>query len=374
MSVRWRPERKRWMVDVDYTHSDRHRERVRESFRNKKSAERREREIISALEAGTWIRKEVSEQEKSITLELFSDEFIDTYAQVNNKPSEVLSKKGILERYLKPALGTRNLDQINVRDIERLKSMMLKRGLSPKTVNNALVVLGKMLRYAEEIEIIEKVPRIRMLSVPKPVFDFLSFQEAEGLLKAAEYEPEWHSMIFVALRTGARYGELCEIRWTDVDLETGRMMIRRSYWRGHVTTPKGGQEREIPLSPRTVRFLKSQRHLKGSLVLCRAGGTRHIYRSADASLKRICRRAGLRKIGWHVLRHTFASHLAMKGVPLKTVQELLGHATIEMTMRYAHLSPEVKRDAVVLLDAPEHSQRHHSGTTEDRDKTNACIY
>ena len=63
-----------------------------------------------------------------------------------------------------------------------------------------------------------------------------------------------------------------------------------------------------------------------------------------------CRRAGLRQIGWHVLRHTFASHLVMKGAPLKAVQELLGHATIEMTMRYAHLSPSVRRDAVKLLD------------------------
>jgi len=61
------------------------------------------------------------------------------------------------------------------------------------------------------------------------------------------------------------------------------------------------------------------------------------------------RKAGLRQIGWHVLRHTFASHLAMRGVALKAIQELLGHSTMEMTMRYAHLSPDVRRDAVRLL-------------------------
>ena len=63
-----------------------------------------------------------------------------------------------------------------------------------------------------------------------------------------------------------------------------------------------------------------------------------------------CKRAGLRQIGWHVLSHTFASHLAMRGAAIKVVQELLGHTDIMTTMRYAHLSPETRRDAVVLLD------------------------
>lgn len=77
-------------------------------------------------------------------------------------------------------------------------------------------------------------------------------------------------------------------------------------------------------------------------------------------LWRACKRAGLRRIGWHTLHHTFASHLAMRGAPLKAVQELLGHATIQMTMRYAHLAPEVARDAVKLLD-----DRRGSGVAAD---------
>jgi hypothetical protein len=81
-------------------------------------------------------------------------------------------------------------------------------------------------------------------------------------------------------------------------------------------------------------------------------------------LWRACKRAGLRRIGWHVLRHTFASHLAMRGVPLKAIQELLGHATIEMTMRYAHLAPAVHRDAVAQLDGPV-PHGHQMGTEEE---------
>jgi len=68
------------------------------------------------------------------------------------------------------------------------------------------------------------------------------------------------------------------------------------------------------------------------------------------SQERACRRSSLSKVGWQVLRHTFVSHLVMRGVPIKAVQELLGHADIKMTMRYAHLSPDTWRDAVKLLD------------------------
>lgn len=69
-------------------------------------------------------------------------------------------------------------------------------------------------------------------------------------------------------------------------------------------------------------------------------------------LRAACERAGIRLVGWHVLRHTFASHLVMRGAPLEAVQELLGHQDIKMTMRYAHLSPDARRDAVRLLDGP----------------------
>lgn len=75
--------------------------------------------------------------------------------------------------------------------------------------------------------------------------------------------------------------------------------------------------------------------------------------ATKAPLANALKRAKLRHIGWHALRHTFASHLVMRGAPIKAVQELLGHSTIEMTMRYSHLSPDARRDAVRLLDVKE---------------------
>ena len=85
-------------------------------------------------------------------------------------------------------------------------------------------------------------------------------------------------------------------------------------------------------------------------MFCGDDGSLLTSESCKWPLWRACKRAGLRRIGWHVLRHTFASHLVMRGAPLKAVQELLGHSTMEMTMRYSHLSPDVRRDAVALLD------------------------
>ena len=114
-------------------------------------------------------------------------------------------------------------------------------------------------------------------------------------------------------------------------------------------------------------LFKFPRFLRSANTTPAAGATpgvaapgRHLTKGeCKHPLYRACRRAGLRRIGWHVLRHTFASHLAMRGVPMKAIQELLGHTTLEMTMRYAHLSPDVRRDAVSLLDAPAPDRRGH---------------
>jgi integrase len=143
-----------------------------------------------------------------------------------------------------------------------------------------------------------------------------------------------------------RQGEILALRWEDVDLVKGKLSVRRSVTRDIVTTPKSGRSREIPLGDEVLAALKGHRHLRGQLVFCSDYGRMLKKNEVKHPLWRATRRAGLRRIGWH----TFASHLAMRGVALKAIQELMGHATIEMTMRYAHLSPDVPRDAVKLLD------------------------
>ena len=112
-----------------------------------------------------------------------------------------------------------------------------------------------------------------------------------------------------------------------------------------------------------VVALKAHRHLRGAFVFCDATGAYLKNDTCRNAILRASKRAGLRPIGWHTLRHSFASHLVARGVPLKAVQELLGHATIEMTMRYAHLSPDVKKDAVRALEG--HTGGTWRGTGEN---------
>lgn len=232
--------------------------------------------------------------------------------------------------------------------IERYKARKLKDGLSPKTINNHLTVLRKALSLAVEDELIEVMPRIKWMKARKPKFDYLDFEEADRLVEAAD--GQWRTMIILALRTGVRQSEILGLRWDDVDLKRGQIQVNQGNWRGHIDTPKGGRSRTIPLSPQARDALKEHRHLKGECVFCQEDGSPLTDGQCKWPLWSACRNAGLRRIGWHVLRHTFASHLVMRGVSLKAVQELLGHTTIEMTMRYAHLSPDVGREAVARLD------------------------
>lgn len=333
----------------------------------KDAARQAEKEHILRLltEASTPKKEPVRE---APTCNEFAKSYLEISA-VKNKPSSVRSKEWALRVHLLPRIGHLRLDQVTYAVIEDLKVELAKtknantevegvekpkseiRYLSQKTINNCLTVLRRMLSIARKRGLIAMVPEVEWLRPPKPDFDFLTFEESQRLLDAAE--GEWRTMILVALRTGLRFGELLALRWQDVDLVAGRILVRQNCVLGVIGTPKSGHAREIPLGDEVLKALKSHRHLRGHLVFCTMEGEVFTVGEPRYWLERYCRKAGLREMGWHALRHTFASHLAMRGAPLKAIQDLLGHATIQMTMRYAHLAPEVARDAVRLLDANE---------------------
>jgi integrase len=307
------------------------------------AAEQLERSHIERL-----LRGEPAQKKKEVPiLEKFAPEFL-ALSRVKNKPSEAETKEMILRCHLVPAFGTKPLDRISYAGIQDYAAKKVGEGLSKKTVNNHLTVMRRLLVVAKKRGLIEVVPEIEWLKAPKPDFDFLTFDEAARLIAASD--PEWSCMITVAIKTGLRQGELLALRRDDVDLVAGLLRVRRSVTRGVITEPKSGKGRDVALGDEALSALKTERHLRGPLIFCDAEARMWKKNECKHPLWRACKKAGLRQIGWHVLRHTFASHLVMRGAALKVVQELLGHATIEMTMRYAHLSPDVPRQAVKLLD------------------------
>ena len=132
--------------------------------------------------------------------------------------------------HLVPAFGELRLHQIGLAEIEKYKAEKLTAELSKKTINNHLTVLRKLLSTAVEWRLLAVVPPIKWLRAPPGEFDFLTFEEADRLIAGAE--DEWRAMVTVALRTGLRHGELIGLRWVDVDLGAGRLVVRQAVAEG----------------------------------------------------------------------------------------------------------------------------------------------
>ena len=347
MAVRYRKDRRRWMVDIELVLPTGEELRLRHAspVNTRLAAVAYEKKLIASA-----IERIAAPRGAPVTFGAFATkQFLAVYAEVNNKPSEIASKRSILTHHLLPAFGDRLLESLRVRDFEEYKARKLATGLAAKTINNQLAVLSRLLRVAEEWELIPRAPRVKLMRVTEPEVTFLDFAEAEGLLAAAD--PDWRTLFLLALRTGLRQGELRALRWDDVDLRRKRLFVRRAAWNDKIGTPKGGRSRELPLEDETLAALAAlaRRH---DLAFSHASVRMHHRNEMKWPLWRACKRARIRRIGWHVLRHTFASHLVMRGIPLKVVQELLGHTDIRMTLRYAHVAPAVRRDAVEQLARP----------------------
>lgn len=166
-------------------------------------------------------------------------------------------------------------------------------------------------------------------------------------------------MVLVALRTGLRYGELTALDWSDVDLERKQMTVRRNLVNGIEGPPKNNRHRYIPLTDEVVATLARRQQKTGRVFQRKQKPVGRMY--AHTYLKDYCRKAGIKEVSWHPLRHTYASHLACEGFTMKAIQELLGHATVTMTERYAHFSPSILAGRINVLDEIScHNLRHNS--------------
>lgn len=278
----------------------------------------------------------------------FAVRWMDEYVRPKNKLSERINKQTVLRAHLVPAFGELRLDQINTVAVDRFVAAQLERGLAPKTINNHMVILRRCLATATEWDIPLKIPRIRPLRVPPQPFRFLRPDEINAIIAFAT-EP-WRTMVAVAADTGVRFSELIALDWSDVDLAARRITIRRGCVKGVFDSPKNNRVRHLRLTAEAWAALDALPHREGLLF------TNHGKVINDETARRhlaeACRRAGIEPIGWHALRHSFASELIRRGASVFSVKELLGHQDVEVTMRYAHLNQDSLDESVLLLDRP----------------------
>jgi integrase len=317
-----------------------------------------------------------AKQERATTFAEFAERWRRDSVDGRNKPSECRNKRSALRNHLLPAFGRLPLADVTSEAIERLKSALLQRALTAKTINNYLAILRKCLGTAVEWDALASLPKIRPLKTMPPGFRFLDREETETLLANA-LDEGWGGMMLAALRTGMRFGELSALRWEDVDLVRGLIHVRRSRYLGQETAPKNYRTRVVPVAADLADVLRSLR-TRTVVHVFERGGRPVPWHAASKALARTASLCGIRRLGWHVFRHTFASELAQRGVSIQLIRELLGHSTIQMTLRYAHLTQDALHDAIARLvgnprpsclwaadGQPASSERSHAPLVED---------
>lgn len=334
--------KKTWWVDLRIDHT-RYRKRSPENSRT--GALAYEAMLRHKLARGEFVDRPLHEP----LFEQFAWQWFEDYVIPNNKFSEQRAKKGVLRRSLNPYFGKLQVKSITTHHIERFKAQQVKNGLSNKTIRNHLTVLHKCLHCAYEwLKLDGAPPKAKWPKCPPPKTDYLSQQECELLLSHAD--GVIREMILTALRTGMRQGELKGLQWPSIDWQNQSITIRHSYCdvRKALDTPKSNRERYIPQDVDVYEMLYRRKKITGYVFT--DGNKAWNSPRLNHQLAKVCQKAGLRKITWHVLRHTFATHLAMNSEPLNTVQVLLGHSSIATTMRYAHVVPSSLRSAIQRLN------------------------
>jgi integrase len=286
------------------------------------------------------------------TLAEFAPRYLEGYARANRqKPSSIDSKQSHLSHHLIPRFGDKRLDELDNEQIQCLKAALADK--SSKTVNNILTTLNTLLSVAVQWGVLEQMPaKIRLLKVTRKDAAFYDFDEYERLVEAAaKIGPEIHLQVLLGGDAGLRPGEVRALHWTSVDFRRQQLTIERNEYKGQFTLPKHDKIRRLPLTDALTDALKAYRHLRGPLVLYRDETCRLLTpRTQRYWLGKAQRLANLPDKGPHTLRHTFCSHLAMRGAPTKAIQELAGHADLSTTQRYMHLSPATLDASIRLLD------------------------
>ena len=285
----------------------------------------------------------------------------------------VPSDRRILSGRLLPALGAgralRTLTAPAIAQYEKTRMQTPAKGrgrtVSAYTVANELAVLRHLLRLAKRWGYVETVPEIVLPKRPAGRLRYLEGPELARLLDAcrASRNPYLATIVLLAVHTGMRKGEILGLEWERVDLSSARLTLLQT---------KNGKPRGVPINRAVYEALIAlapQAVQRTGLLFRRGNGVAwgQIRRAFESAVTT----AGLTGFRFHDLRHTAASHLVMRGASLQEVKELLGHADLSMTLRYAHLSPAHLRGAVERLEGLTNGSSQHMNQHIDRPSLDA---
>jgi integrase len=318
-------------------------------------AERKLRQLIEATKPLPPERLSVEEAGRRLVAHL---------GELGRKRSTLASYESCLRVHLVPFFGTRPLHRITREEVEAFIAQKASEGLAPKSILNYLGILHSILAFAERRGLVTANPcklvdkprvvhpngRIRFVSPPELGQLVAVAAEAEGPIAATD-----RALYLTAALTGLRQGELLALRWRDIDWEARRVRVRESLVRGEFTTPKSrAANRSVPLATRGSAELLAhhERSAFGApddLVFCHPQLGRPLERSRlFKRFKTTAVAAGFPMLRFHDLRHTFGTRMAAAGIPLRTLQEWMGHVDFKTTLVYADYQP--RDDEVALVD------------------------
>ena len=308
---------------------------------------------------------------KNYTVGNWLEVWYENYAKIKMRPSTYLTYHGYIENHIKPQLGKIPLNDLTTLHlqqfykkllaegrVDRIEAKKKPKGLAPKTVRNIHQMIGSAYNLAMEQKLVTRnptqgcaLPKVEHKEMKTLTADQLStfFQEARDSGVFALY--------YIDLTTGLRRGELLGLKWSDIDLEKGDLRVQRQIGRidGKIIEmplKTKNAYRTLPLSADAIDVLMQQRRKTGNSewVFPSPTGGPVSPDSVLHMLHRVLKRAGLPKVRFHDLRHTFATLALQNGVDIKTVSGMLGHFSAGFTLdTYAHVTTSAKREAAKTM-------------------------
>ena len=332
--------------------------------------ERVQRYFESVQEARLWIEDAKAADRYGIARFFGSSTTVNDwfeYWMKNIKEQTVRpnTSRNYRDRYytnIKPYIGKMFLKDVKPMDCQRVLNMMEKR-YSGSTIYQTHITLSNMFNSALENELIDKTPMTRSVKLPKPVVKknkVLTIEEQERFMEEAKKSSNYPQYLFI-LNTGTRTGEMIGLKWEDLDFDNNKIYIRRtmefrySNQEWTIGPPKTKTSfREIPMTKANREMLlKLKKEAENGrfvedrfkeFVFINKKGTPTKNSTYDSHLMKLTNKAQIQNISMHTLRHTFATRCVEAGMKPKTLQMILGHANINVTMNlYVHLTDEEKR-------------------------------